>query len=113
MNTIHKVDVVIAEGAPDTTTTVPDSGQPSEPEQVDVVPDPRRRIIVLAPTKQAGNDEARAAGIEPVAVVTPRSLHAARGITADELWDAPSLTPEDRETLLPHVLPSIATHKGE
>jgi hypothetical protein len=82
---------------------------PREEEQVDVTPNPHRRIIVLAPTKEAGYEEARAQGIEPVAVVTPRSLDAARGITADAIHEHADLTPEQRDDLTPHVLPSLAT----
>lgn len=68
-----------------------------------------KRVIVLAGTKDSGYHEARNLGIEPIAVVTPRSPNAARGMTADVLMDASSLTIKDRERLLPIVLPCIAT----
>ena len=107
MNVSAQVDVVMAGGTPDTTPL--EAGAPEAPEQVDVSPDPNRRIIVLAPTKAEGYDEARALGIEPVAVITPRSLAAGHGVIADELMDARNLTPEMRDALLPHALPSLAT----
>lgn len=67
------------------------------------------RVIVLAATKRSGLQEAKNLGIDPVAIVTPRSLDAARGVLADRIMDASSLTPEMREELLPHALPSIET----
>ena len=111
MNVSAKVDVVIADGTPECTPL--DTGTPEAAEPVDVNPDPNRRIIVLAATKAEGYEEARAVGIDPVAVITPRSLDAARGITADALMDASSLTPEVREALLPHAMPSLATTERE
>lgn len=72
-------------------------------------PEPAKRIIVLAATKRMGLDEARAHGIEPVAVVTPRSLDAARGVVADSILYSAGLTNEERELLLDHAMPSIAT----
>ena len=67
------------------------------------------RIVVIAADKASGYMEARNLGIEPVAVVTPRSKHAGYGVTADRIMDATSLTIEQRELLMPYVLPSIAT----
>ena len=67
------------------------------------------RIVVIAADKASGYMEARNLGIEPVAVVTPRSPGAARGRVADRIMDATSLTPEQREALMPHVLPCLAT----
>jgi len=67
------------------------------------------RIIVMAGDKASGYMEARNLGIEPSAVVTPRSRYAGYGVIADRIMDATSLTPEHRELLLPYVLPSIAT----
>ena len=67
------------------------------------------RIVVIAADKASGYMEARNIGIEPVAVVTPRSLNAARGRVADRIMDTTSLTPEQRESLMPHVLPCLAT----
>lgn len=70
---------------------------------------PQERVIFLAATKAEGNDEARALGFEPVAVVTPRSLDAARGITADRIEASAALSPEQREELMSHATPSVAT----
>lgn len=69
------------------------------------------RVIVIAGDKASGYAEARALGIEPVAVVTPRSPAAARGKVADQLMDATTITPEWRDRLVPDVLPSLATTK--
>ena len=77
------VDVVIADGKPDETPL--DYIETQEPPQVDVTPDPRRRVILIAPTKPRGQHEARTLGIEPVAIVAPRTPDAARGHTADEI----------------------------
>ena len=104
----HKVDVVIAD-AEHEKPALSARQEPREPEQVDVAPDPHRRIIYLAATKQAGYDEARALGIDPVAVVTPRSTHAAYGLTADAIEVSDALTPEEVDALMPHVTPSLAT----
>lgn len=76
---------------------------------IDGIEAARLRIVVMADTKAHGYAEARNLGIEPVAVVTPRSLHSSRGVVADRLMEATSLTPEQREALLPHVLPCLAT----
>jgi hypothetical protein len=73
---------------------------------------PPPRVIVVAGDKQSGYTEARNLGIEPVAVVTPRSPHAARGLTADQIMEATSLTIEWRERLLPDVLPCIYAATG-
>ena len=73
---------------------------------------PTLRIIVIAADKASGYMEARNLGIEPVAVVTPRSPESAHGMVADRIMDATSLTPEQREALMPHVLPCIATHSN-
>ena len=70
------------------------------------------RIVVIAATKAIGYMEARNLGIEPVAVVTPRTLSAARGVVADRTMDSASLTPEQREALMPHVLPCLATRQA-
>lgn len=66
------------------------------------------RIIVIAGDKRSGHMEARNLGIEPAAVVTPRSPHAARGIVADRIMEATSLLIEDRDRLIEEVLPSIS-----
>lgn len=67
------------------------------------------RVVVLAGDKRSGYMEARALGIEPVAVVTPRSPRSARGMTADRIMEASSITPEQRDRLMPQVLPCVAT----
>lgn len=69
------------------------------------------RVIVIAGDKRSGYQEARNLDIKPVAVVTPRSPHAAHGITADRIMEATSLTIEQRERLLPDVLPALATSR--
>ena len=69
------------------------------------------RIIVLAANKRIGYMEARSLGIEPVAVITPRSRDSARGVVADRIMDSTSLTNEQRDALLPYVLPCIATSR--
>lgn len=112
MNTSNHVDVVIAEGAPmagweDLADVL---GDPNE--TVDVAPDPARRIIVVAQTKTAGAEEARERGFDPIAVVTPRSPHAAYGLVADDVMWSDALTDGDRAELEPHVLPSLATTQG-
>lgn len=112
MNTSHQVDVVIAEGGPvaaweDLTDTL---GDPVE--AVDAAPDPRRRIIVLAPTKAAGMAHAERLGVEPVAIVTPRSPHASYGIIADEIVETPDMTAEVVAELMVHAAPSLATSTG-
>lgn len=116
MGISSRVDVVVAPGtraeAHENLVRVLDQAA-QELATVDVTPDPNRRIIFLAATKQAGYDEARALGIEPVAVMTPRSLDAARGITADAIEVAADLTVAMRDELMPHALPSLATSKAE
>lgn len=74
---------------------------------------PVRRIVMLAPTKQDGRGEALVLGIEPIAVVTPRSPHSARGIIADEIVEAPGLTPEEHAALMIEVAPCLATSGAE
>ncbi|WP_030147693.1 MULTISPECIES: hypothetical protein [Mycetocola] len=96
MNVSAQVDVVVAAAA-----TSPAAAHP------DPVAEPARRVIVLAPNKTEGYDEARALGIEPVAVVTPRSPHGARGLTADRILETSNLTPELREALMRDVSPAL------
>ena len=108
MNNSNRVDVVMApstdaEGR-DTTGLYVDSI-----ETVDVSPDPTARIVVVAHSKAAGAELAEAQGFTPVAVVTPRSLHAARGITADSVVWADDITDEQRATMAEHVAPSLST----
>ena len=106
MNVSAKVDVVMAEVIPSLIATlVTDQAL----EQVDADPKPDKRIIILAPTVRSGYIEARALGIKPAAVVTPRSLSAAHGIVADEIIEAPGLTPEVRDELMAEAAPALAT----
>lgn len=112
MNTSNHVDVVVAEGEPvagweDLADVLGD-----QVEAVDVAPDPKRRIIVLASTKAAGQELAESLGIEPVAVVTPRSPHASVGIIADEIVEAPDLTADVIAELMVNASPSLATTGG-
>lgn len=111
MNTSNRVDVVIAEVGPELVALLPgERGESTE--AVDVAPDPSRRIIVLAPTKAAGQEHAERLGIEPLAIVTPRSPDASRGIIADEIVVSPDLTAELVADLSAHAWPSLATTEG-
>lgn len=112
MSTSNRVDVVIAEVGTESVVIL-DAGQGESVEAVDVAPDPKRRIIVLAPTKAAGQEHAESLGIEPVAIVTPRSPHASYGIVADEIVEAPELTAEVVADLMEHAGPSLATTGGQ
>lgn len=112
MNTSNRVDVVVAEGEPmegweDLADVLGDPVQ-----AVDVAPDPKRRIIVLAPTKAAGQAHAESLGIEPVAIVTPRSPRVSYGIIADEIVQAPDLTADVVAELMSQAGPSLATAEG-
>lgn len=110
MNISNRVDVIVAETsgalveAPYDDPTV---------EAVDVAPDPHRRFIVLAPTKQAGQEHAESLSIEPVAIVTPRSPYGARGVVADEIVEAEGLTAEERDALTVEVALALATGGAE
>ncbi|UPL13025.1 hypothetical protein [Microbacterium galbinum] len=116
MNTSSRVDVVLAEAQPaggehattPTLQSVVDLGL-TFIDGADIAPDPSRRIIVLAPTKKRGLIEAERLGIEPVAVVTPRTPDGARGVEADEVVVADGLTVEESESLTLAVAPSLAT----
>jgi hypothetical protein len=111
MNSSARVDVVMA---PETVEPAPlDAGLVPAAPTADIAPDPARRIVMVATTKDAGADEARARGFDPVAVVTPRSPHAAYGVVADEVVWSEALTPEARAELEPHVLPVLATTRTE
>lgn len=112
MPTSIRIDVVIAEGEP-TTVLTGDQPTPGEAEKVAVAPDPSQRIILLAPTKEAGQEEADRLGIAPVAIVTPRSPHAARGMTADLIVETADLTPEQRATLYQEAAPALLTASRE
>lgn len=102
-------DVVMACDVP-TAPSIPVAPTPAE--TVDVSPDPAVRTIVLASKKTEGAEYAAARGIEPVAIVTPLRVHAAYGIIADRIVEAPGLTDEHREQLVPHVTPCLATSAG-
>jgi len=67
------------------------------------------RVIVIAPTLPIAWAEAATWGVYPVAIVTPATPHAARGIKADRIACTFGLTPEQREQLMPSVLPCVAT----
>lgn len=108
-NTSNRVDVVIADHP---AAVEVQHGEPIV-EPVDVAPDPGRRIIVLAPTKQAGQEYAESLSIEPVAIVTPRSPYGARGMVADEIIEAEGLTAEERDALAVEVAPALATSGAE
>lgn len=107
MNVSAKVDVVMADTTPAAAPLHADATEAAD--QAEVSPDAHRRIIILAPTVRSGYMEARALGIKPAAVVTPRSIDAARGITADEIIEAPGLTPEVRDELMAEAAPALAT----
>ncbi len=70
---------------------------------------PGARIIIVATTKQAGRDRATALGIAPVAIVTPRSMHAAYGITADKVYIDEGVA--ETERLMAVVVPCMATSR--
>lgn len=108
MNTSNSVDVVIAD-SPSFAEKLHDG---PIVEAVDVAPAPERRVIVLAPTKQAGQRHAESLGIEPAAIVTPRSPYASRGIMADEIVEAPGLTAEVVVGLMADAAPSLTTAEG-
>ena len=112
MNTSTRVDVIIAESEPvhawEDLAELRDAA-----ETVDVAPDPDRGFIVLAPTKQAGAEHAEAHGIDPVAIVTPRSIHGARGLVADEIIEAPGLSAEERAALMAETLPALVTSSAD
>lgn len=109
VNTSNRVDVVIAD-SPALAEVLHDG---PIAKAVDVAPAPERRVIVMAPTKQAGRQHAELVGIEPVAIVTPRSPHAARGLVADEVVEAEGLTAEGRDALMIEVAPGLATSGAE
>ncbi|MEX8031694.1 hypothetical protein AB6V29_01515 [Microbacterium sp. 20-116] len=110
MTISHRVDVVMAgdriEGYEDVADFL---GQADAIETVDVAPDAGRRIVIVARTKVLGAELAEARKVTPVAIVTPRSPHAARGIWADDIVWADDLTTEERASLEPHLLPLLAT----
>lgn len=110
MNTSSRVDVVLAEGQPTETTVEQTATEPVE--TADVTPDPSRRTIVLAMTKQDGREVAEALGIDPVAIVTPRSPHASVGIIADAIVEAPGLDRAVVDELMENAGPSLATTGG-
>lgn len=112
MNTSSRVDVVLAAGKP--TETDEQTNIATEPvETVDLTPDPSRRTIVLALTKREGREVAEALGIEPVAIVTPRSPHASVGVVADAIIQAPGLDRDVVDELMKSAGPSLATTGGQ
>lgn len=112
MRTSNRVDVVIADGP--RTHTIEAIGEltPAPVDTVELAPDPAHRIIIVARTKTHGTAIAEAQGVDPVAIVTPRSPHAARSVTADSIHWSDDLTHEERAGLEPHVLPALATHQA-
>lgn len=109
MKTSQRVDVVVAAGA---SGPIDDAQRGAEAELVDaadVAPALSRRIIVLALTKQQGRETAEAHGVEPVAIVTPRSPHASVGIIADAIIEAPGLDRSVVDELMGNAGPSLAT----
>lgn len=107
-NTSNHADVVIAEGElmhgwEDLADVLGDA------ETMDVAPDPHRRFIVIAPTKVAGAAHAEIMGVDPVAIVTPRSPYGARGLVVDEIIEAPGLSTEERAELMAETFPALAT----
>lgn len=70
------------------------------------------RVIVIAQTKRAGADVAQALGVEPVAIVTPRTQAAAAGIVADQIVEAPGLTHDARALLRPLVEACLQAARG-
>lgn len=70
---------------------------------------PGARIIIVAPTKQAGRDRAEALRITPAAIVTPRSPNAAYGVSADKLYICEGVV--ETERLMAGVVPCMATSR--
>lgn len=115
MNISHRADVIIAspEFRADFDEQVANAREAiANIEAVDIAPDPDRRIVVLAPTKQAGREHADALSIDPIAIVTPRSPYGARGSAADEIVEAEGLTAEERDALMIEVAPTLATSQA-
>lgn len=108
-NNSNRVDVVVAKGAPTASAEYVAADGLGQIEAIDVAPEGASRIILLAPTKQAGQEYAESLSIEPVAIVTPRSPRASYGLTADEIVEAPDLTPDVVADLMMHAGPSLAT----
>lgn len=67
------------------------------------------RVIVVASSKRAGAAFAAERGVKPVAIVTPRAREAARGMSADQVMEAPGLSRDDHDMLMAEVQPCIAT----
>lgn len=104
-----RVDVVMAgdriEGYEDVAEVL---GHADVAETVDVAPDAGRRIVIVARTKVLGAELAEARKITPVAIVTPRTPQAACGISADDIVWADDLSTEERASLEPQLLPTLA-----
>lgn len=101
MSISARVDVVVAEVTPSAPAPVVDDAADHE------------RVVVLAANKTEGLAAARALGIDPVAVVTPRALDAAHGVEADRIIEADGLSEEVRDQLMQHAAPSVATAPSE
>ncbi|KDA05858.1 hypothetical protein DC31_13845 [Microbacterium sp. CH12i] len=109
----NKVDVVIAEGEPARGWERLAGVLNEVAATLYVAPDPDRRFIVLAPSKRAGTEHAAAVGIDPVAIVTPRSMHGARGLVVDEIIEAPGLSTEERAELMAETSPALVTSSAD
>lgn len=68
---------------------------------------PAERVIIAASSKARADDMARAHGINPVAIVTPRSPHGVRGMTADTVIYDDTLTQEQRDMLRAQATPAL------
>ena len=112
MNSSHRADVIVAEENTSIDGDI-EVASTTQVEAVDVAPDPARRFIVLAPTKQAGAEYAEAHGIDPVAILTPRSPYGARGMIADEIIEADGLTATEHADLMAEATPALATTREE
>lgn len=66
------------------------------------------RVVVIAPSQLVGRLRAKALGIEPVAIVTPRSPAAARGLMADSILVLGSIAEKHTTHLMQEVVPCLA-----
>lgn len=100
-------DVVIADAtpAPASLNEQPDAATAG----VDIATIDGPRVIYLAPTKAIGQHETEQGGLNTVAILTPRSLDAARGITADLIQASFQLTDEQVTELTEHARPSLVS----
>lgn len=108
MNTRIQCDVIIADDK--TPATEPLDEQPtSPPEGVDVATVDGPRVIYLAPTKAIGQQESDQGGLNTVAILTPRTLDAARGIHADLIQASFQLADDQVAELTEHARPSLVS----